>query len=42
MNGHAPALNKHVGRMMCSKCGLLYLRNPRSERAIKAPCPGSA
>ncbi len=24
----------------CLKCGLLYIRNELTRRAIKAPCPG--
>lgn len=24
----------------CVKCGLLYLRNEATRRAINAPCPG--
>ena len=36
---HSPN-GKIVGYCYCIRCGLVYLRNIATERAIKDPCPG--
>jgi hypothetical protein len=41
MAAHKSEYNKHVQRLVCQKCGLVYLKNKRTEKAIKEPCKGS-
>ena len=39
--GHSPSSHLVCGIWpYCLKCGLLYIRNDVTRRAIKAPCPG--
>lgn len=40
---HEPHRTKKLGRLpwvYCTKCGLVYLHNEVTARAIKAPCEG--
>jgi hypothetical protein len=38
-NGHNPA-RKICHWPYCIKCGLVYLKNEVTKKAIRAPCPG--
>jgi hypothetical protein len=37
--GHNPS-GKCVGYVYCIKCGLMYLKNLVTQKAIRASCPG--
>lgn len=37
--GHNPS-GKVVGYLYCIKCGLMYLKNTVTQKAIRANCPG--
>lgn len=38
--GHNPIRRKFLPWPYCWKCGLLYLKNAVTRKAIAAPCPG--
>lgn len=38
-SGHNPS-GRIAGYAYCKKCGLVYLRNDVTTKAIAAPCPG--
>jgi hypothetical protein len=37
--GHSPT-KRIVGYFFCAKCGLVYLKNEATRKAINAPCEG--
>lgn len=43
--GHAPtkfAAKTRIPWLYCARCGLMYLKNAVSQKAVKAPCPADA
>jgi len=38
--GHATSARRVVGYAYCHKCGLLYLKNAATRKALAAPCKG--
>jgi len=39
---HAPVrLKGRLTWLVCRHCGLVWLRNPRTQAAIRRPCPGA-
>lgn len=38
MIGHIKTFNKHIGKNYCKGCGLVYLNNEPSQRAVKKGC----
>lgn len=39
--GHSPVSIKCVPYPVCRKCGLIYLKNKRTQKAINKPCTGT-
>lgn len=35
---HSPKTHKRIAWPICSRCGLLYLKNAVTAQAIKSPC----
>jgi hypothetical protein len=35
---HSPKMRKRIPWPVCSRCGLPYLKNEATRRAVKAPC----
>lgn len=38
---HSPVKYKNVPFPVCRKCGLIYLKNDRTRKAIRKPCAGT-
>lgn len=38
---HSPVKLRRVPYQICRKCGLIYLKNERTAKAIRKPCPGT-
>lgn len=38
---HTPVKFKNIIKPVCRKCGLIYLNNERTTKAIRKPCPGT-
>jgi hypothetical protein len=38
-HGHSPS-RRICSWWYCVKCGLVYLNNAATRKAVKAPCPG--
>ena len=38
--GHSPKKVKRIPWLVCSKCGLVYLKNDATARAINGKCSG--
>jgi hypothetical protein len=38
---HASYFHKKLGKAVCDKCGLVYLKNAATQKAIQKPCPGA-
>ena len=39
---HAPVKIKCIKWSICRKCGLIYLKNEATRKAIKKVCPGTS
>ena len=38
---HDSYWNKHLRKTCCAKCGLVYLNNEATRKAVAKPCPGA-
>lgn len=39
--GHSPVVLKRIPYAVCRKCGLIYLKNDATRKAINKPCKGT-
>jgi len=41
MQAHRPVVVGRLPWLVCSDCGLIYLKNEATRRATRRPCPGA-